>query len=201
MTRVPDESEILAEFEAAGAIRTGHFILTSGLHSPTYMQCALVTRDPAQGERLCAALAAKVRAAFGDSAFDVVVGPAVGGIVVSYETARHLKLPAMFVERVDGTFAFRRGFGIEPGSRVLVVEDVISTALSSRECIACIREAGGRVVAEACLVDRSAGKSDPGVPLVPLLSYEVPAYPADALPPELAALPAEKPGSRHLSSS
>lgn len=201
MTRVPDESEILAEFEAAGAIRTGHFILTSGLHSPTYMQCSLVMRDPARGERLCRALAAKVRAAFGDRAFDVVVGPAVGGIIVGYETARHLGLPAMFVERVNGHLTFRRGFGIEPGSRVLVVEDVISTALSSRECIACIREAGGHVVAEACLVDRSAGKSDPGVPLVPLLGYEVAAYPADALPPELAALPAEKPGSRHLSSS
>ncbi len=195
-----DDSEILAEFQDAGAIRTGHFILTSGLHSPTYLQCALVMQHPARAERLCAALAAKVRSALPETRIDLVVGPALGGILVAYETARHLGLPAVFVERVEGSFALRRGFSIAPGAQVLVVEDVISTALSSRECIACVQAAGGEVVAEACLVDRSAGKSDPGVPLVPLLSYEVPAYPPHELPAELAALPAEKPGSRGLSS-
>ena len=201
MIRIPDEAEVLAEFETAGAIRTGHFILTSGLHSPTYLQCALVMQDPARGERLCAALAAKVQATLPDARFELVVAPAVGGILVGYETARHLRLPAIFAERVEGTFMLRRGFAIRPGTRVLVVEDVISTALSSRECIACVQAAGGEVVAEACLVDRSSGKSDPGVPLVALLSYEVPAYQPDALPSELAALPAEKPGSRDLVSS
>ena len=201
MSRMPDEAAVLAEFEAAGAIRTGHFILTSGLHSPTYLQCSLVMQDPARGDRLCAALAAKIRAALPDAGFELVVAPAVGGILVGYETARHLQLPAIFAERVEGTFTLRRGFAVRPGTRVLVVEDVISTALSSRECIACVTAAGGEVVAEACLVDRSSGQSDPGVPLVALLEYAVPAYPPDALPAELAALPAEKPGSRHLSSS
>lgn len=201
MSRMLDEAGVLAEFRAAGAIRTGHFILTSGLRSGTYLQCSLVMQDPARGERLCAALAAKVRAERPDAGFELVVGPAVGGILVGYETARHLRLPAVFAERVEGTFALRRGFAIRPGTRVLVVEDVVSTALSSRECIACVRAAGGEVVAEACLVDRSGGKADPGVPLVALLRYEVPVYASDALPPELAALPAEKPGSRHLSST
>lgn len=201
MNRIPDEAAVLAEFRSAGAIRTGHFILTSGLHSPTYLQCSLVMQDPARGERLCAALAAKVRAALPHAGFELVIAPAVGGILVGYETARHLQLPAIFAERVEGTFALRRGFAVRPGTRVLVVEDVISTALSSRECIACVRAAGGEVVAEACLVDRSGGKADPGVPLVALLSYEVPTYPPDDLPTELAALPAEKPGSRHLSAS
>ncbi len=201
MTDRLDERDVLAEFRAAGAIRTGHFILTSGLHSPTYLQCSLVMQDPVRGERLCRALAAKVQAAHADSGFELVVGPAIGGILVGYEMARQLHLPAIFAERVGGTFTLRRGFTMRPGTRVLLVEDVISTALSSRECIACVEAAGGHVVAEACLVDRSNGKSDPGVPVVALLNYEVSAYPPDELPPELAALPAVKPGSRHLFSA
>ncbi len=200
MTHPPDDGAVLAEFRAAGAIRSGHFILSSGLHSPTYLQCALVMQDPARGERLCSALAARVQAVLPAAGFDTVAAPAVGGILVGYETARHLRVPAIFAERVAGTFTLRRGFAIRPGARVLVVEDVISTARSSRECIACVEEAGGEVIAAACLVDRSCGRANPGVPVIALLEYEVPAYPSDALPPELAALPAVRPGSRHLSS-
>ena len=144
----------------------------------------------------CRALAERIRTEVGE--VDVVISPAVGGIIPGYETARALGVPALYVERVDGSFALRRGFTIEPGQRVVMVEDIVTTGLSSRECIAAIRAAGGDVVAAACIVDRSAGRADVGVPLIALASLEVPAYPADALPPELAAIPIEDPGSRRL---
>lgn len=190
------EEDALREFREAGAYLEGHFVLTSGLHSPAYLQAARVMMDAARGERLCAALAARVREAFGAGPAAFVVSPALGGIVVGHEMGRQLGIPAMFVERRDGAFALRRGFALPEGAPVLVVEDVVTTAASSRECIACVEEAGGRVVAEAALVDRSGGTADPGVPLVTLLRLDLPTYPADALPPELAAVPAVKPGSR-----
>ena len=129
---------------------------------------------------------------------DVAISPAVGGIIPGYETARHLKVASLYVEREGGAFKLRRGFQIEPGQKVVMVEDIVTTGLSSRECIAAIQAAGGEVVAAACIVDRSGGKADVGVPLIALASLEVPAYPADALPPELAAIPIEDPGSRRL---
>lgn len=188
--------EALREFREAGAYLEGHFVLTSGLHSPAYLQAARVMMDAARGERLCAALAGLVRGALGDRPADFVVSPALGGIVVGHEMGRQLGIPAMFVERREGAFALRRGFALPRGARVLVVEDVVTTAASSRECIACVEGEGGAVVAEAALVDRSGGAADPGVPLLALLHLDLPAYPPDALPPELAKLPAVKPGSR-----
>lgn len=188
--------DVLNEFRAANALRTGHFVLSSGLHSPMFLQKNLVFMDTARCERLCKALAEKITAQVG--AVDVAVSPAVGGIIPGYETARHLKVPSIYVERESGQFKFRRGFHIEPGARVVMVEDIVTTGLSSRECIEAIKAAGGDVVAAACIVDRSGGKADVGVPLIALASLEVPAYPADKLPPELAAIPVEDPGSRRL---
>jgi len=153
-----------------------------------------VFQDPARTERLCRALAAKAREAFGP--IDVVASPAVGGIVPGYETARWLGAKAIFVERENGAFALRRGFAIPPGARVLMVEDIITTGLSSRECLEALAAHPGTIVGAACLIDRSNGKADIGVPRVALATLDIPAYPADALPPDLAALPAVKPGSR-----
>ncbi len=188
------DAEILAEFRAAGALLEGHFILSSGLRSARYLQCARVLMDPARSARLVAALVAKLPPAA--RAATAVVAPAMGGVIVGYEVARQLRVASLFVERPQGVFELRRGFGLDPGQPVLMVEDVVTTGLSSREAIAAIEAAGGRVVAGACLVDRSNGNADIGVPLTALLALEVPTYEADALPPELAALPAVKPGSR-----
>jgi orotate phosphoribosyltransferase len=189
--------DVLNEFREAGALREGHFVLSSGLHSPVFLQKNLVFMDTARCERLCKALADKIVATVG--AVDVVISPAVGGIIPGYETARHLKVRSLYVEREGGEFKLRRGFTVEPGEKVVMVEDIVTTGLSSRECIAAIQAAGGEVVAAACIVDRSGGRADVGVPLVALATLDVPAYAADALPPELAALPIEDPGSRRLS--
>lgn len=190
--------EILQHFRDAGALLEGHFLLSSGLHSPVYLQCARVMMDARRGAALCRALADKITAELGVGAIDLVVSPAMGGVVVGYELARQLEVPAIFAERVDGSFALRRGFDIPAGARVLMAEDIVTTGKSSRECIACITEYGGTVVGASCLIDRSDGEVDLGVPLVALTGYKVPAYAADALPPELAATPAVKPGSRDL---
>lgn len=188
--------DVLAEFEGAGAILHGHFILTSGLHSPIFLQKARVFMHADRTERLCRALAGRIRERFGDR-IDYVVGPAVGGIIPAYETSRHLGVPAIWVEREDGVFRLRR-FEIEAGARVVIIEDIVTTGLSIRETVESMRAIGADVLAAGCLIDRSAGKSDVGVPLVALAQYEVPAYEADKLPPELAAIPAVKPGSRSL---
>lgn len=193
------DDEVLAEFRDAGALLEGHFILSSGLRSPVFLQKMLVFQDPVRTERLCKALAAKIEAAFGK--VDYVVSPAVGGIVPGYETARHLKAKAVFVEREDGQFKLRRGFALPSGARVVMVEDIVTTGLSSRECLASIASEPGTVLGAACLVDRSAGKADLGVELVSLLALDIPAYAPDELPPELAAIPAVKPGSRGLNAA
>lgn len=188
--------DVLDEFRQAGALREGHFVLSSGLHSPVFLQKNLVFMDARRCERLCKALAEKITATVGK--VDVAISPAVGGIIPGYETARHLGVRSLYVEREGGEFKLRRGFHVEPGERVVMVEDIVTTGLSSRECIAAIEKAGGKVVAAACVVDRSGGRADVGVPLIALATLDVPAYPADALPPELAALPVEDPGSRRL---
>jgi orotate phosphoribosyltransferase len=191
--------EILAIFRDCGALLEGHFILSSGLRSPVFLQKQRVFMYPDKAELLCRALADRLRASgFGPDKVSKIVSPAIGGIIPGYETARHLGVPAIFTERVDGRFQLRRGFEVAPGEPVIVVEDIVSTGLSIRECIDCLREAGADVVAAACLVDRSGGEAEIGVPLVALTQYKVPAYSADALPPELAAIPAVKPGSRGL---
>ena len=190
--------DVLDEFRGAGALREGHFVLSSGLHSPVFLQKNLVFMDTERCARLCKALAEKITAAVGP--VDVAISPAVGGIIPGYETARWLGVPSMYVEREGGVFKLRRGFHVEPGQKVVMVEDIVTTGLSSRECIAAIQAAGGTVVAAACIVDRSGGRADVGVPLVALATLDVPAYAADALPAELAALPVEDPGSRRLAS-
>ena len=185
------DDEILAEFRAADALLEGHFILSSGLRSPRYLQCARVLMDPARAERLARELAARLPAQVRD-AVQAVVSPAMGGVIIGHEMGRALGR----LERPQGVFELRRGFRIEPGTKVLMVEDVVTTGLSSREAIEAVRAAGGDVVAEAALVDRSSGKADLGVPFYPLIRIDVPTYEADAVPPELAAIPAVKPGSR-----
>jgi orotate phosphoribosyltransferase len=189
------EDEILAEFRAADALLEGHFILSSGLRSPRYLQCARVLMDPVRAERLARALAARLPAEVCDR-IQAVVSPAMGGVIIGHEMGRALAKPAMFLERPQGVFELRRGFRIEPGTKVLMVEDVVTTGLSSREAIEAVRAVGGDVVAEAALVDRSSGKADLGVPFYPLIRIDVPTYEADAVPPELAAIPPVKPGSR-----
>jgi len=187
--------EILAEFRAAEALLEGHFILSSGLRSSKYLQCARVLMDPKRASRLAEALAARLSPAV-RSSIDVVVSPAMGGVIIGHEMGRALGVPAMFVERPEGVFGLRRGFRLDRGARVLMVEDVVTTGLSSREAIAAIEAAGGTVVAAASLVDRSGGNADLGVPFTPLIRIDVPTYSADDLPPALADIPAIKPGSR-----
>ena len=187
--------QVLDEFRAAAALLEGHFLLTSGMHSSVYLQCARVMMDPARGARLCGALAAKVKAS-GVPEFSLCVSPAMGGVIVGYETARWLGVPSIFVERPSGTFELRRGFEIPKGARCLMIEDVVTTGKSSRECIAAIEAAGGQCVGAASLVNRSGGKADLGVPLISMLDIDAPIYSPDMLPPELAAIPAIKPGSR-----
>jgi orotate phosphoribosyltransferase len=189
------DDEILAEFRQADALLEGHFILSSGLRSPRYLQCARLLMDPGRAERMARALAAKIPPQLRES-IDVVVSPAMGGVIIGHEMGRALGRPALFVERPQGVFELRRGFRLEPGQRVLLVEDVVTTGLSSREAIDAVEKAGGQVIAAAALVDRSNGSADLRVPFTPLVRIDVPAYSADQLPPELEAIPAIKPGSR-----
>ena len=189
------QDEILAEFRAADALLEGHFILSSCLHSPRYLQCARVLMDPKLAARLAEALAATVPDAI-RSEIEIVVSPAMGGIIAGHELARALGVEAVFVERPSGAFELRRGFRLSPGQKVLLMEDVVTTGLSSREAMKAVEEAGGTVIAAAALVDRSNGAADLGVPFFALIRLDVPTYAADALPPELAGTPAEKPGSR-----
>ena len=189
------DEDIIAEFRDAEALLEGHFILSSGLHSPRYLQCARVLMDPARAERLAQALAAKLPAAV-KARIEVVVAPAMGGLICGHELARALGVPSMFVERPAGIFELRRGFRLEAGQKVLMMEDVVTTGLSSREAISAISAAGGDVIHAAALVDRSNGTADIGVSFTPLIRLDVPSYAADALPPGFAALPAIKPGSR-----
>ena len=189
------ESEVLAEFRAAEALLQGHFVLSSGKHSANYLQCARVLMSPERAGRLAVALAQQlprdVRAQI-----DLVVSPAMGGIIIGHEMGRALNVDAIFLERPQGTFELRRGFSIKEGQKVLMVEDVVTTGLSSRQAMEAVREAGGVILAEAALVDRSGGTAALGVPFFPLVSLNFPVYEADELPPELAAIPAMKPGSR-----
>ncbi len=189
------DDEILAEFRDAHALLEGHFILSSGLRSPRYLQCARLLMDPARAEKMARALADKIPAGVRNE-IDLVVSPAMGGVIIGHEMGRALGKPAIFVERPEGGFELRRGFRIEPGQRVLLVEDVVTTGLSSREAIAAVQAAGGRVIAAASLVDRSTGTADLGVPYTALIRIDVPAYKPEEVPPELAQIPPVKPGSR-----
>ncbi|MFM1981371.1 MAG: hypothetical protein RJB22_90 [Pseudomonadota bacterium] len=189
------DDDVLKEFRDAQALLEGHFILSSGLRSPRYLQCARVLMNPARAARLAEALAAKLPAEL-RAQIDAVVSPAMGGIIIGHEMGRALSKDAFFLERPDGVFGLRRGFRLSPGQKVLMVEDVVTTGLSSREAIAAVAREGAEVIAEAALVDRSNGSVDLGVPFYPLIRLDVPTYEADKLPPDLAAIPAIKPGSR-----
>lgn len=189
------EEDVLAEFRASKALLEGHFLLSSGRHSAHYLQCARVLMDPARAGRLAVALAAKLPR---DLRREItkVVSPAMGGIIIGHEMGRALGVEAIFVERPTGTFELRRGFTLEPSDKVLLVEDVVTTGLSSREAIASVEETGAHVIAACALVDRSAGAVDLGVPFTPLVAINFPTYAPDELPPALAATEAVKPGSR-----
>lgn len=188
--------DVLDEFRGAGALREGHFILASGRHSPMFLQKNLVFQYADRTARLCKALAAKIEAQFGKP--DLIVSPAVGAIIPGYETARWLGVPALYVEREEGRFRLRRAFKVQPGAKVVVIEDVITTGGSFREAVEPIAEAGGEVLCCACIVDRSGGRAEVGYPLVALATLDVPSYAPDEIPPELAAIPAEEPGSKRL---
>ncbi len=189
---------IIDAFKNAGALLEGHFILSSGRHSPIFLQKNLVMMYPELASQACKALAEKIKATFGH--VDAVISPAVGGIIPGYETARHLGCRAMFVERDNGAFHLRRGFEIKPSERIVMVEDIITTGLSSRECLQAIAEYDGDIVGGACLIDRSGGVVDIGYPLVSLAQYAVPSYAPDEIPDDLKKIPAIKPGSRDLKS-
>ncbi len=191
-----NQEDVLKEFEECGALLKGHFVLSSGLHSETYLNKSIVSMYPDRTERLCKALAAKLPAFSTPPQY--VISPAMGGIIYGYEAARAMGLPFMYTERVDGEFVLRRGFGVPKGASVLIVEDIISTGLSSRECVDAVRKAGGEPLAVACLIDRSGGKADAGVPIVALAALDVPTYQPHDLPPHLANVPAVKPGSRGI---
>lgn len=189
------EEDVLAEFRDAGALLEGHFVLSSGLHSARYLQCARVLMDPRRAARLAEALAARIPGEVRRQ-IEIIVSPAMGGVIIGHELGRALGVEALFLERPQGVFELRRGFRLARGQRVLLVEDVVTTGLSSREAMRAVAEAGGEAIAAAALIDRSDGSADLGVPFFPLLRLAIPAYGADELPADLAALPAEKPGSR-----
>lgn len=189
------EDEVLAEFRSCHALLEGHFKLSSGRHSAHFLQCARVLMNPERASRLALALAQRLPRDLRGK-IDLVVSPAMGGLIIGHEMGRALGRDAIFVERPTGTFELRRGFAITPGTQVLMVEDVVTTGLSSREAMDCVRALGGEIVAEAALVDRSAGTVDLGVPFYPLVALNFPTYAEDEVPPELAAVPVTKPGSR-----
>ena len=190
-----NDEEVLAEFRAAGALLEGHFILSSGRRSANYLQCARVLMNAERAGKLARAMVQKLPRELRQE-IDLVVSPAMGGLIVGHEVGRALGKDAVFLERPEGTFELRRGFAIAPGQKVLMVEDVVTTGLSSRQAIEAVEAEGGIVIGEVALVDRSAGEVDLGVPFYPLVSINFPVYDADALPPELEAIPATKPGSR-----
>ena len=191
----PDQ--VLDEFRDAEALLEGHFILSSGLHSRTYLQCARVLMDTRRAARLAEALAAKITDNAG-GAIDCVVAPAMGGLIIGHEVARALNVDSMFLERVDGEFTLRRGFHLSENANVVMIEDIVTTGLSSREAIAAIGAHGGHVVSAGCLIDRSGGTADIGVTLASLASISVETFSADNVPADLEDVPAIKPGSRDL---
>ena len=195
-----NKDEVLKHFEQTGAILKGHFKLSSGMHSETYMQCARLLSYPDVAAKLCSELAKKIKTMI-PAKIDMVVAPAMGGVVVGYEVARQLGVQGIFCERVEGTFELRRGFEIPQGANVIIVEDVVTTAKSSFETVECIKRYGGNVVGEACLVDRSSGKHNLPFPLAALIELDIPTYAPDNLPEHLKNVEAVKPGSRFLKSA
>lgn len=195
---ISDEKEVLNIYKSVGALLEGHFILSSGLHSKIYLQSALIFSHPEIANKLCKKLADLIKSQIDISKIDMIVSPAMGGITLGYELSRKLLVPNIFVERVDGVFTIRRGFYIKPGSKILVVEDVITTGKSSIECFTCINSKGGEVVAEAALINRGGNKINLGVPLICLANLNITNYEPNQLPNELKSIKAIKPGSRNI---
>ena len=193
---VMSEDEVLKIYKSIDALLEGHFILSSGLHSRMYLQSALVFSNTNIAESLCKSLATKVIDHIDIDIIDLIVSPAMGGVIVGYELSRHLNKLNIFAERKDGIFSIRRGFKINKGQKVLVVEDIVTTGKSSLECFECIHELGGEIVAEAALINRGGDSVDLGVPLITLANLDIPNYESDNLPEDLKNLPTIKPGSR-----
>ncbi|WP_010414224.1 orotate phosphoribosyltransferase [Citromicrobium sp. JLT1363] len=189
------EEEIIGELRACDALLEGHFLLSSGRHSAHYLQCARVLMNPERAGRMAFALSQKIPRDI-RSQIDVVVSPAMGGLIIGHEMGRALGKNAMFLERPEGTFELRRGFALEKGAKVLMVEDVVTTGKSSMEAIEAVGREGGEVIAEAALVDRSSGTVELGVPFIPLIQLSFPTYSEDEVPGKLAKVPVTKPGSR-----
>jgi len=193
---VMNEKEVLKIYKSIGALLEGHFILSSGLRSRMYLQSALVFSNSKIAETLCKSLAHKIKKSVDVNSIDLIVSPAMGGVIVGYELSRHLDKTNIFVERVDGVFSVRRGFSIREGSKILVVEDIVTTGKSSLECFKCINDHGGEVIAEAALINRGGNTVDLGVPLITLANLDIPNYELNNLPEDLKKIPAVKPGSR-----
>ena len=193
---IMSEDEVLKIYKSIDALLEGHFILSSGLHSRMYLQSALVFSNTKIAESLCKSLSAKVKNVVDIDSIDLIVSPAMGGVIVGYELSRHLNKLNIFAERKDGVFSIRRGFKINKGQKVLVVEDIVTTGKSSLECFECINELGGEIVAEAALINRGGDSVNLGVPLITLANLDIPNYEPENLPEDLKNLPAIKPGSR-----
>ena len=184
--------DILEHFRRTDALLEGHFILSSGLHSPNYLQCALALKNPADANKFGSAIADQVR----DSGIETVASPAIGGLIIGYAVAQALNVPFIWTERQNGVMTLRRGFSLRPGERILVVEDVITTGGSTRECIAALEQNGGKVVSAASIIDRSNGTADVGVPRISLVEMDVPTYDPGNCPLCAIGGTAIKPGSR-----
>tara|TARA_B110000091_G_scaffold40202_1_gene43406 strand:+ start:647 stop:1243 length:597 start_codon:yes stop_codon:yes gene_type:complete len=194
--KIMSEKEVLNVYKSIGALLEGHFVLSSGLHSRMYLQSALIFSNTTIAESLCRSLAQKLQSVININDIDLVVSPAMGGVIVGYELSRNIKKPNIFAERKEGKFSIRRGFEINKGQKILVVEDIVTTGKSSLECFECIRDLGGEVICEAALINRGGNSVDLGVPLVTLANLNIPNYDSNNLPEDLKNIPAIKPGSR-----
>jgi orotate phosphoribosyltransferase len=188
--------ESLKILKETNALLEGHFILSSGLHSSQYIQCAQLLSKPFKAEKICLSLAEKIRKEFEN--IDLIVSPAMGGIVVGYEIGRLLRKETIFAERVNNKFELRRGFKINKNSKVLIVEDVITTGKSSLECSNLVEKFGAEIIAYACIIDRSNGKSNIKKKIISQIEIDIPTYQKNNLPNNLSSIPAIKPGSRDL---
>jgi len=193
-----NKEDVIREFKEAGALLEGHFILSSGLHSSKYLQCALALSEPSRAQRLSASLGKKILENI-KTKIDIVVSPAMGGLIIGHEIARYLDVPSIFLERVNGKFELRRGFSIKPETNCLLVEDIVTTGLSSNESIDVIKGYGGNIIGEACLIDRSSGKANLETQLISLTSIDIPTFNKNEIPESLKDIPAIKPGSRNIS--
>ena len=193
---IMSEQEVLNVYRSVGALLEGHFVLSSGLHSRLYLQSALIFSNTSVAESLCGNLANKINNSIDLDDIDMIVSPAMGGVIVGYELSRHIKKPNIFAERKDGKFSIRRGFKINKGQKILVVEDIVTTGKSSLECFECIRQLGGEVIAEAALINRGGDSVDLGVPFITLANLNIPNFNFNNLPEDLKNMPAIKPGSR-----